>query len=209
MLTGFIFWFDEWSREPIIKVKSGDVRQATTLPKFTTYHYLDNSPAGYKLAQLQYREANDKLYQDAMKVIEKIFLVSELKQGKYMSVFPYDDKGNITWYGPVDALPEDMDEGQKQFIQGVFSVLYEQALSGNFEEMNETIGKMQKYQLKYGAASLPSATRFKAERIYNSSISLCKGSNKIFRVESLNMIYLQINEKAVSVVRRLITGHSL
>ena len=167
VLTGFIFWFDEWSREPIIKVKSGDVRQATTLPKFTTYHYLDNSPAGYKLAQLQYREANDKLYQDAMKVIEKIFLVSELKQGKYMSVFPYDDKGNITWYGPVDALPEDMDEGQKQFIQGVFSVLYEQALSGNFEEMNETIGKMQKYQQKYGAASLPSATRFKAERIYN------------------------------------------
>ena len=167
VLTGFIFWFDEWSQEPIIKVKSGAVRHATTLPAFTSFAYLNDSEAGYKLEQMQYLDANDKLHKDAMKVIEKLFLIDDLRKGENLKVFPYNEGGNIAWYGPTDRLPEQMETERKQYIQNIFSILNEESHASKFLEMNEVIHKMQKYQLRYGAASIPSATRLKAERIYN------------------------------------------
>jgi cytochrome c-type biogenesis protein CcsB len=60
-----------------------------------------------------------------------------------------------------------MEEERKQYIQNIFSILNEESHASKFLEMNEVIHKMQKYQLRYGAASIPSATRLKAERIYN------------------------------------------
>ena len=167
VLTGFVFWFDEWSKEPIIKVKSGALRQFTSLPEYTSFAYLNDSESGYKLEQLQYRDASDKLYKEAMKVIEKLFLIDELSKGKNLKVFPFQEKSAITWYGPSDELPADMEAERKQYIQHIFSLLNEEAQTSNFSEMNEAIGKMQKYQQKYGAASIPSSTRIKAERIYN------------------------------------------
>jgi len=167
VLTGFIFWFDEWSQEPIIKVKSGAVRNATTLPAFTNFAYLNDSEAGYKLEQLQYRDATDKLHKDAMKVIEKMFLIDDLRKGEILKLFPYNNDGSISWYSPTDRLPEQMEPERKQYIQIFFSILNEEAHASRYAEMNDAVSRMQKYQYRYGADSIPSAMRLKAERIYN------------------------------------------
>ena len=56
---------------------------------------------------------------------------------------------------------------RKKYIQDAFSLLYKYALNKQWDQMDQMLTKMQQYQLRYGAASLPSKTQTWAEHIYN------------------------------------------
>jgi cytochrome c-type biogenesis protein CcsB len=99
-------------------------------------------------------------------------MLVELRQGMPLKIFPAPS-GNVqhmtpvTWYAPTDELPDEMDAERKKYIQDAFSLLYKYALNGQWGQMDQMLTKMQQYQLRYGAASLPSKTQTWAEHIYN------------------------------------------
>ena len=166
VLTGFIFWGEEWSREPIIKTK-GAVRAQWQLPKYCSVNtFFNEDMGGYILGpdlQEYYQGNNDKYHQELAKTDDKLSLIMQLRQGKPLKIFPF--KG--AWYSPTDKKPADMEPERQEYMTNIFALLYQDALTGNYSEMNEALHKMQKYQRTFGGNTLPSSTKVKAERIYN------------------------------------------
>ena len=185
VLAGFIFWGDEWSNEPILKLKGGPLRETLQLPKYCSVNTFFNPSMGYILGpyvQEYYRGNNDAFHKDVGKMDDRLQLIMELRQGKLLKIFPYTSHlapphprtpapSNVprtTWYSPVDKYPEHIDAEQQEYMKNVFSLINEDAHAGRFDRINEYLQKMQKYQVRYGGASLPSAQRTRAERLYNA-----------------------------------------
>ena len=171
VLTGFFLWPDEWSREPIIKVKNAQLRQALQLsPMSSVGNFFSEAKGGYivgPLLQQYYSGQNDELHQEAAKLDDRLQLVMQLRGGTPFRVFPYSHAGIITWYAPTSQLPAHMEPERKRYIQDIFGILYQDAHNGNYSRTTETLKKMQQYQQRFGGPSIPSARRIQAERIYN------------------------------------------
>ena len=172
VLTGFIFWPDEWSNEPIIKVKSGDMKTSLQLPDYASVGtFFDNSMGGYRIGpylQEYYNGNHDAFHTQCADMDDRLQLVMDLRQGNILKVFPVTVKGNTTWYAPSDdlhGLP--VDANHAAFMHNVFGLIYEQATQGNYAMVGQVVNKMQKYQLRNGGHSLPSGTQVAAERLYN------------------------------------------
>jgi len=171
VLTGFIFWRKEWNAEPVIKVKGGPLRSELGLGGHAS---VDDflSGGGYSLGPYvrEYsRGKRDKLHKQAASIDDRLMLIMELERGVPLKVFPCSAEGDTKWYSPTEkldttAVPSD----ERLYISGVFSLLYEEILSGDMSSTGEIIGKMAAYQLKNGGESLPGGFRTKAERAYNA-----------------------------------------
>ena len=164
VLTGWIFWGDEWEAEPIIKVKGRELQTQFSMGSHASMKaFFDH---GYRLGPLvneYYKGNHDALHKQAAAVDDKLMLLMELRQGKPLKVFPVGD----SWFSPTDRLPGDISVDDRHFIENIFSLLYQEALEGHFDTMNEMLGKIRLYQEKK-ASSLPSPLRYKAERTYNN-----------------------------------------
>ena len=83
VLTGFIFWGDQWTGEKIIKVKGGQLKSTLQLPDYVSVN--DLFLAGdYRLKQYveeYYHGAQDGFHQDAVELDEKVQLIMELRGG--------------------------------------------------------------------------------------------------------------------------------
>ena len=171
VVAGFIFWGDEWSSEPIIKVKGGALRETLQLSKYCAVNtFFNPSMGGYTLGPYvhQYYQGNrDKFHQEVGKVDEKLQLIMELRQGKLLKVFPYTQH-SVTWYSPADRYPDAIVPEQQEFMRSVFSLINEECHARRFDVVGEYLRKMQKYQVRYGSLSLPSTLQTKAERLYNA-----------------------------------------
>ncbi len=170
VLAGFIFFPDDWNKEPLLKIKGGAMKDRLQLPDMCSVNTFFNHDMGGYILGPYLREAyngnNDAFHKDVMKMDDRLMLIMELRQGKPLTLFPY--KSGAPWLSPTDKLPEEMTAENKTFIQNVFNLLFEDALSGNWQHFGNIVAGMKKYQEKYGASSLPTATQTKAERLYNS-----------------------------------------
>ena len=167
VLTGFLFYADEWSQQPVIKVKGGPLRETLQLPAYCSVNtFFSQQGGGYIIGpylQQYFSGQNDKLHQDAAKLDDRLQLIMNLRQGTPLRVFPFLGR----WYAPTETLPQQMEPAREQYIRTIFSILHADAQAGNYERMDETLQKLLKYQQRYGASSLPSPLRDRAERTYN------------------------------------------
>ena len=159
VLAGFIFFYDEWTQEPVIKVKGGEMKQRLQLPDYASFNSFFTAN-GYILGPY----LADK---DIRKVDEKLSLIMELHQGRPLRLFPYAQQGRTTWYAPTDELPDSMDGEHRKYIREVCSLLNSEVQAGRFDRANAFLDKMLQYQQTFGQRSLPSATRTRAEHLYN------------------------------------------
>ncbi len=170
VLAGFIFFPEDWNKEPLLKIKGGAMKDRLQLPDMCSVNtFFNHNMGGYILGPYlreAYNGNNDAFHKDVMKMDDRLMLIMELRQGKPLTLFPY--KSGAPWLSPTDKLPEEMTAENKTFIQNVFNLLFEDALSGNWQHFGNIVAGMKKYQEKYGASSLPTATQTKAERLYNS-----------------------------------------
>ena len=155
VLTGFVFFYHDWSKEPVIKIKGSEMKQRLNLPDYASFNSLFNQQ-GYLLGP----HLQDK---DVRKTDEKVSLIMELHQGTPLKIFPYQS----TWYSPTSSLPDSMDTEHRKYIREVFTLLNGEIQAGNYERANQFLDKMLQYQQTFGQRSLPSATRVQAEHIYN------------------------------------------
>jgi len=172
VLTGFIFYGDKWSDEPVIRMKSGDMKETLQLPDYMSVNtFFNPTMGGYIIGPYvreYYQGAQDKFHKQVAETDNRIQLIMELRRGTLLKIFPYTVNGATTWYAPTDKIPDTVDEEHKLYIQNVFSLLYGDVMAGKIGNVDETIGKMIRYQEKYGGTSLPTPTQVKAERAYNA-----------------------------------------
>ena len=170
VLTGFIFFHDDWANEPVIKVKGGELKERLNIPDYASMNYFFGRN-GYILGpyvQEYYQGFQlESFHKQAAKMDEKLMLIMDLHKGSPLKLLPYQDKQQITWYAPTDNLPATMDEEHRKYFRDVFSLLNGEIQAGNYERANAFIDKILLYQQTFGGSSLPTVTQVKAERIYN------------------------------------------
>ena len=155
VLTGFIFFYNDWTKEPIIKIKGSEMKQQLNLPDYASFNSLFNHH-GYILGPYLQNK-------DAQKTDDRVSVIMELHQGTPLKIFPYES----TWYAPTSTLPDSMDAQHRKYIREVFSLLNGEVQAGNYDRANQFLDKMLKYQQTFGQRSLPSPARVQAEHIYN------------------------------------------
>lgn len=93
VLTGWIFYGDEWASEPFINVKSGELKTAMNLPDYCSINqFFNKEMGGYIIGQYvqeYYNGAQDKFHQQAADIDGKIQLIMDLRRGVSLKVLPY------------------------------------------------------------------------------------------------------------------------
>lgn len=173
VLAGFIFYGDEWSAEPIIRVKNGPLRDALQLPgRCSVNTFFNQVMGGYILGPYlneYYHGHNDKFHKQVADIDDRLMMVVELRRGTLLRVFPFTSGGKTTWYSPTENITDTLvDEAHRKYMQNVFSLIYGEVLAGSYGNVDKILDKMLKYQQLNGGSSLPSAAQVKAERIYNA-----------------------------------------
>lgn len=173
VLTGFIFYGDDWGKEPILKIKGGELRGALQLPKYCSVStFFNQMMGGYILGpyvQEYYSGQQDAFHKQAADVDDRLMMVMDLRRGTPLKVFPVTLGGQTTWYSPTEKITDKrIGNEQRAYIHNIFSLINQEVGAGNMGTVDEIVGKMQKYQVRYGGTSLPSATQIKAERLYNA-----------------------------------------
>ena len=172
VLTGWLFYYEQWCAEPCIKVKGGELNHRLGTDGYASLNDFFDSTTGYKIGPLiqeYYQGNNDALHQQANKADEKLQLIMTLRQGATLRVLPYtDERGKTVWYSPADSIPDTVEAEHKKYITEVFSLMYQDVLAGHDERVNVFLDKMLIYQQQNGGNSLPSKTRVNAERLYNA-----------------------------------------
>ncbi len=168
VLLGFIFWGDEWSKEPIVKIKRGDLKSQLDLPTYCSVDFFFNEAmGGYIIGPYlkeYYNGQQDGFHKQAAQIDEKLSLVMDLRRGMPLKLFPTNA---FSWIAPTDALPTGISPTDSTYITTVFNSLYQDALSGNYAHFGQIVKTISNYQQKHGATSLPTATKDKAEHLYN------------------------------------------
>lgn len=171
VLTGWIFYADDWMQEPMFRLKGAEMRDRLQLPEYVPVSQFFNSAmGGYTLGpyvQEYYGGNHDAFHSQVAAIDNKIQLIMELRSGSLLKLFPYTNKGKTTWFAPTDDLPNAMDREHQQFVRSICLLLGDCALASDYTQMDAVVGKMLKYQQKNGGASMPSDRRVAAERIYN------------------------------------------
>ena len=189
VLTGFIFYYDEWAQEPMLKIKGKEVRQQLAINgKYANMNdFVSNR--GYKLTGTQ-----GKNYSAAD---EKYNLALMNATGSLLRIFPYNaldtkhktqdtlsncppelggrakrrgsvnPSSSINWFSPTDNLPIDMPEAQSLFVRKSMNLAANYIAHGQYAETIDLLNKIRLYQDQQLGSAAPSNVRIQTERIYN------------------------------------------
>lgn len=83
-------------------------------------------------------------------------------------LFPENVCGEIIWFSEGDPLPVQIPEDEQLFIRIVTVYLSELAEEENYNELNETLQKIKRFQTKNGGETLPTEFAAKTDILYNS-----------------------------------------
>ncbi len=173
VLTGFIFYGDEWCAEPVIRLKAGPLRETLQLPRMCSVNTFFNSVmGGYILGPYvreYYQGQDDKFHKQVADVDDRLMMIMSLRRGTPLKVFPVTAGGKTTWHSPTDDLTgAPLDSLHRKYVQNVFSLIYQEVLAGRTANVDAILDKMLKYQRANGGASLPADVQVKAERVLNA-----------------------------------------
>lgn len=168
VLAGFALFSDDWMQEPVIRVKSAELRERLGIEKYASAASFFNASDGrYRLGPYvheYHRGNNDAFHKAAAEIDDKLMLIMQVRNMMLIRMFPY--RG--TWYSPADSLPKEMSKDQQSYIRNALPILAMLSDGGAKGQSAEMIGKMLKYQYRYGGRAIPSRLRLKAEGIYNA-----------------------------------------
>lgn len=155
VMTGWLFFYDSWKSEPCIKVKSSDSRSSLGIDgKFASMSDFFDPLSGYKLADAGHDAAN-----------EQFSLASQAAAGSLWRLFPVQaSDGSMQWYSPVDELPDSLTDEQWTVTRHSLNYLSQLATERHWQEMNDAIEKLTRYQHREAGAVLPGLVQTVAER---------------------------------------------
>lgn len=171
VLCGWLFFYDQWTKEPCIKIKGKDTQR--TLGIEGKYACLNDYTARglYKLKDDMSR--GDK---DAIAADEKFQLVSMVATGSMLKIFPIvvtsasplQNSDSPVWYSWVDRMPKGISEDDWKFVMNSMEYVSLCVARNANNEATDALKKIHRWQQeKAGTSNLPSEFRFRAEQVYN------------------------------------------
>ena len=170
VLSGWLFYFDEWKDEPMFKIKGDYVQKDLGIDsKYARLSDFTDIYGKYKLEDivkaLPMGDPKRKKYRAAD---EKYQLINMMYNGQLLKMFPHADSlKEITWYSQNDALPLDISGNEHLFIRKQLSLCQEYVIKGDFKALDEVFEKTKLYQEKYSLGNVQSKAQYRAERLYN------------------------------------------
>lgn len=169
VLTGWLFYYDDWKEEPMIKIKGKDVRNMLGISsQYAALTDFANSN-GYKLSDAYRDGTKVSSHRNIEEANEKFNLVCMVCAGNALKIYPWQgpDDTQPTWFAITDELPDNIPSEQWRFIRYSMGYIAEEIAKGNYEKVKMLLDKVKKYQRKEAGKNLPSDQRFTAEKIYN------------------------------------------
>ena len=164
VVTGWWFFYDDWAKESMIKVKSEEVRQILGVQsKYVSLNDFFDERHNYLLQNSLATPSKDVL--DAN---EKCQVATALGLGSLFCVMPLRREGQLQWYAPGALdIPTDIEEGKWAFMKNGMNYFNELVISNNWEDCRIFIGKLHQFQEREGGDLLPPKHRIQAELLYN------------------------------------------
>ena len=171
--SGWVFFYDDWKNEPMIKIKNGNVRHLLNIDgKYASledfYRTVSSGTMQQAIDSLQ--AIDDQATIRALgEADERYQIANMVANGTMLKLFPLNHGGHLEWYshGSLD-IPHDIDDGKWLFMRSGMDYLYEMIARQDWNGAHQFIAKLKKYQTKECGAMLPSDTAFRAEKLYNS-----------------------------------------
>lgn len=166
VMTGWIFWPDDWNAAPIIQVKSRQLREELDVESKASFN--DFFLSGYRLGP--YLADDNDLHKAAAEVDDRMALIYSLRRGELFSVFPVTLDRQTVWIAPTepDETFKRLNPEQNAFISNVFSRIFSDAQAGRYDDVRRGFEAIAGYQQANGGKTLPSEGVTKAERLYNA-----------------------------------------
>ena len=170
VLSGWVFYFNDWKDEPIFKIKGQDARKVLGIndkyAKLTDYlgFYGENKLDEF-IASLPMEDPKRK---ECLMANEKINLIEMLYNGELLKMFPHADSNRqVVWYSQSDELPLDIPDNEYLFIRKQLSLCQQYVIQKDYAALDDVFEKTKIYQEKYSLGQVPSQTQYRAERLYN------------------------------------------
>ena len=186
VLSGWLFYGDQWENEPFIKVKSGTLRSTLMLPSHCSLSsFFNKKMGGYVLGPYireYYSGQNDAFHSQAASLDGRIELLLRLRQGSLLKFLPVtfheSHSRNHTeeaispettiWYAPADNPHSSIDRQKRAFLKNVLSLMTAEIRENDSRNLNDIIAKISLYQKKETGQALPSPTKLWAEHVNNT-----------------------------------------
>lgn len=170
VLSGWIFYFNDWKDEPMFKIKGENVQKQLGIKgKYACFSdFIDNNGENKLTETLKSLPMGDPQRKKYSAAEEKYQLINMLNKGKLIKLFPHADSlQNITWYAQNDDLPLSIPDDEYLFIRKQLSLCQEYVVKGDFNALKEVFEKTKIYQEKHSLGHTPSLSQYRAERLYN------------------------------------------
>lgn len=172
VLTGWLFYGDEWAAEPCLRLKRGAMRERLQLPgRVSVSTFFNRAMGGYILGSYvaEWQRGNrDAFHRQVGDIDDRLMLLMQLRRGMLLRLFPCTVDGQTVWHAAGDRLPAAVPHAQALYINNVLAMMREQVEAGNTDSLCAIIDKLARYQVANAGSSLPSAAQTRAERAYNA-----------------------------------------
>ena len=173
VLTGWLFYYDSWKNEPIIRIKSNEARKLLEIEgNYARLKDYISTINEYKLEKMMNHIRSGEQVTDKRGIEEadeKFNIINLVCTGAMMKIFPCRNIAGKTleWYAQSAQLPQDMDNDKWVFIRKSMSYVNEMIVMKKYNDACLLLEKIKKYQQKECDGLLPADNKFKAEKIYN------------------------------------------
>ncbi|MDR1793094.1 MAG: cytochrome c biogenesis protein CcsA [Bacteroidales bacterium] len=161
VLSGWLFFPEEWQNEPFFKIKSKQLQQKLGVKKYAKLTDFLGNAETYQL--FRWGGGYDPHNVAIKEAIEKISLIRALHTGESLKIFPQKSQ----WYAQNDDLSL-ADANDTLFISNVFQLLYESVGEQNHAQILEIIHKISLFQKSRAEKGSIDDKKVRIELIYNS-----------------------------------------
>ena len=169
--AGWIFYYDDWVSQPMIKVKNSNVQHLLGVDgKWASLDdfYRTVSTGAMQLAIDSLQAIDDQATIRALGESDERYQIANMvAAGTMIKLFPLNHDGQLEWYshGSLD-IPHDIDDGKWLFLRNGMDFLYEKVSAQDWDGAIQFLEKLKQYQVKECGNLLPSDIKFKAEKLY-------------------------------------------
>lgn len=163
VLTGWIFYYDSWKHQPMIRLRSPEARSAMNGEQYVSLSQL-YSGGQYHLQPLLSSPVSKSLDSDDA----RIALVTTVCTGSALRIFPLTtDDGTTTWLSWADRSPSSTDIDTQSRISSAISEIYYLINHGRFRDTRTALLSLCELQRSMSPRAIPSATALRSEHLYN------------------------------------------
>ena len=177
IFTGWMFFYNDWKHQPMIKLKGGEVKRILNTPeKYISFIDFRGDENEYRLEDVLKEVHSGRHKGNAPGILsadEKYNLIITLYSGQLMKIYPHRhpaDTLKTEWFSQGDRLPDSIDGDEWFFVRKSWDYVHELVVAKKYVELSAALQKIRKYQLANAGYALPSELTFKMEKIYNRFI---------------------------------------